>query len=291
METLESGVIPFTSDSSTSSSEANIPTLPAVWLKQQEAHLASSPQGNKSGCLPRSFQVGVQQELLCPVAGGSSLIQLRSRPVTIASDKLQPSDVNCGEVEVIMDNFHEDMNCRNDNIHSASSIDKCHRSSRSSRNRDLYLSYMDNGNSDSDGSADSFYERSFEAIESLLESELFTDDIQTSESEFQSDSSTKANSSLNLLEESPINVARRRFFSSACSNSISILAARLNNSKIPFGCTNSGKDDSMTESNRKSRLVRSHGILEKLKNLERSSQFHKEDHLTSAPSFEGIKSI
>jgi hypothetical protein len=44
-------------------------------------------------------------------------------------------------------------------------------------------------------------------------SELFTDDIQTSESEFQSDSSTnKANSSLNLLEESPINVARRQFF-------------------------------------------------------------------------------
>jgi hypothetical protein len=73
-------------------------------------------------------------------------------------------------------------------------------------------------------------------------SELFTDDIQTSESEFQSDSSTnKANSSLNLLEDSPINVARRQFFSSACSNFISILAARLSNSKIPFGCTNSGK--------------------------------------------------
>jgi hypothetical protein len=87
METLESGVFPFTSDSSTSSSEANIPTLPAVWLKQQEAHLASSPRGNKSGSLPRSFQVGVQQELLCPVAGGSSLIQLQSRLVTIASDK------------------------------------------------------------------------------------------------------------------------------------------------------------------------------------------------------------
>jgi hypothetical protein len=155
------------------------------------------------------------------------------------------------------------------------------------------LSYMDNGNSDSDGSADSFYERSFEAIESLLESELFTDDIQTSESEFQSESSTnKANSSLNLLEESPINVARRQFFSSACSNSISILAARLSNSKIPFGCTNSGKDDEIPESNRKSRLVRSEAILEKLKNLEQSSQFHKEDHLTSAPpSFEGIKSI
>jgi hypothetical protein len=119
----DSGVFPFTSDSSTSSSEANIPTLPAVWLKQQEAQLASSPQVNKSGSLPRSFQVGVQQERLCAVAGGSSLIQLRSRPVTIASDKLQPSDVNCGEVEVIRDNFHEDVNCRNDKIHPASSID------------------------------------------------------------------------------------------------------------------------------------------------------------------------
>jgi hypothetical protein len=42
---------------------------------------------------------------------------------------------------------------------------------------------------------------------------------------------------------------------------------------------------------RKSRLVRSEAILEKLKNLEQSSRFHKEDHLTSAPSFEGIKSI
>lgn len=54
----DSGVFPnsFTSDSSSSSSEANIPTLPAVWLKQQDEHLATP--NNKSGSLPRSFQVG-----------------------------------------------------------------------------------------------------------------------------------------------------------------------------------------------------------------------------------------
>lgn len=92
----DSGVFPnsFTSDSS-SSSEANIPTLPAVWLKQQGEHLATP--NNKAGSLPRSFQVG-QHETLAPpkstINCGSPSIKSRirdgkfgDRPFTIVSFK------------------------------------------------------------------------------------------------------------------------------------------------------------------------------------------------------------
>jgi len=85
----DSGV--FASDSSNSSSEANIPTLPAVWLKQQEEHLATP--NNKSGSLPRSFQVGVAASSTPIDYKARNLNGKEQRPFTIASDKPSAADM------------------------------------------------------------------------------------------------------------------------------------------------------------------------------------------------------
>nr|CAD7605541.1 unnamed protein product [Timema genevievae] len=75
-----------------------IPNLPAVWLKQQGEHLAT--HSNKSGSLPRSFQVGNETDR-------SSTFKPRlltrdgrpcsDRPFTIASDK--PPEINFDDIE------------------------------------------------------------------------------------------------------------------------------------------------------------------------------------------------
>ncbi|KDR08121.1 hypothetical protein L798_01654, partial [Zootermopsis nevadensis] len=85
---------------------ANIPTLPAVWLKQQGEHLATP--NKKSGSLPRSFQLShdahsLPHEASCK--GGSYRPRLLTRdgrscsdrPFTIASDK--PPEINFEDIE------------------------------------------------------------------------------------------------------------------------------------------------------------------------------------------------
>ncbi|XP_023701495.1 uncharacterized protein LOC111861290 isoform X2 [Cryptotermes secundus] len=84
----------------------NIPTLPAVWLKQQGEHLATP--NKKSGSLPRSFQLG--HDIHTPPhegssKGGSFRSRLLTRdgrlcpdrPFTIASDK--PPEINFEDIE------------------------------------------------------------------------------------------------------------------------------------------------------------------------------------------------
>jgi len=119
----DSGVFPnsFTSDSS-SSSEANIPTLPVVWLKQQGEHLATP--STKSGSLPRSFQVGQHEPSPIPQISDkkraespgvksrfrdSGKYPIPDRPFTIASDKPSPSDMSYDEMEQYMSKFNEHM--------------------------------------------------------------------------------------------------------------------------------------------------------------------------------------
>lgn len=117
----DSGVFPnsFTSDSS-SSSEANLPTLPAVWLKQQGEHLATP--STKSGSLPRSFQVGSHAPGPLPSNNNGrvespgvksrlrdfSKYPVPDRPFTIASDKPSPSDLSLEEMEEYVSQFHEE---------------------------------------------------------------------------------------------------------------------------------------------------------------------------------------
>lgn len=220
--------------------------------------------------------------------------------------------------------------------------------------RDLYLSYIDQegeAHSDSDASADSFYERSFEAIESLLENEIFPDSAIYSdassissggigrgnaanwaacllpppphssssttshESSCGSSSNNVAVLSSSSAKSSPTVTRRRSSFhphhhlNSADINSVSILAARLSNSRLPSGSNSvSANVPNSVEAavavaaveciaasvaaaaeNRKSRLVRSQAILEKLKHLEECSRFQRNE--PPSPSFEGMKSI
>ncbi|KAJ9587736.1 hypothetical protein L9F63_018844, partial [Diploptera punctata] len=63
----------------------NIPTLPAVWLKQQGEHLATP--NKKSGSLPRSFQLNHEIHTS----------RDSNRPFTIASDK--PPEINFEDIE------------------------------------------------------------------------------------------------------------------------------------------------------------------------------------------------
>ena len=84
----------------------NIPTLPAVWLKQQGEHLATP--NKKSGSLPRSFQLSHEVHT-APHEGSFKGGSLRSRlltrdgrscsdrPFTIASDK--PPEINFDDIE------------------------------------------------------------------------------------------------------------------------------------------------------------------------------------------------
>ena len=84
----------------------NIPTLPAVWLKQQGEHLATPSK--KSGSLPRSFQLNHEAKTVSRDSspkGGSYRSRLLSRdgrpcpdrPFTIASDK--PPEINFEDIE------------------------------------------------------------------------------------------------------------------------------------------------------------------------------------------------
>ncbi|XP_069682760.1 uncharacterized protein GEFmeso isoform X2 [Periplaneta americana] len=84
----------------------NIPTLPAVWLKQQGEHLATP--NKKSGSLPRSFQLSheIHTSAHEPNSrGGSFRSRLLTRegrscsdrPFTIASDK--PPEINFEDIE------------------------------------------------------------------------------------------------------------------------------------------------------------------------------------------------
>lgn len=226
-----------------------------------------------------------------------------------------------------------------------------YRSGRKAINhRDLYLSYIDQegeAHSDSDASADSFYERSFEAIESLLENEIFPDSaiysdassissgisrgnanwggmIPSSSSALSQDSGSSSNGGgssntpmLSSAKSSPTVSRRRSSFHShhhlhhhpnTDLNSVSILAARLSNTRLPSGSNNvSANMPNSVEAvvgvaaavaveciaaaaeNRRSRLVRSQVILEKLKHLEECSRFQRNE--PPSPSFEGMKSI
>lgn len=84
----------------------NIPTLPAVWLKQQGEHLATP--NKKSGSLPRSFQLSHEVHTSAhegSFKGGSLRSRLLTRdgrscsdrPFTIASDK--PPEINFEDIE------------------------------------------------------------------------------------------------------------------------------------------------------------------------------------------------
>lgn len=195
---------------------------------------------------------------------------------------------------------------------------------RSGRNkainqRDLYLSFIDqegDAHSDSDASADSFYERSFEAIESLMENDVFPDSAIYSDGS--SNSPGGARGGMPTFPESDGNrseitigsstggspvVNRRRSFHShhdhhnADINSVSLLAARLSNTRLSCGggstVVGSSSECAVTSSsakeNRRSRLVRSQVILEKLRHLEECSRFQRNE--PASPSFEGMKSI
>lgn len=261
-------------------------------------------------------------------------------------------------------NFHLDYNCADNG--STNGTDALSRTSSGNSNqaksfyrsgrkainhRDLYLSYIDQdgeAHSDSDASADSFYERSFEAIENLLENEIFPDSaiysdassissgisrgnvnwggkIPPSSSGISQDSGSScsnggsSNASLRTsssAKSSPTITRRRSSFHShhhhhnADINSVSILAARLSNTRLPPGSNNVTVNvpnsvesvvgaaavaaaeciaASVADENRRSRLVRSQVILEKLKHLEECSRFHRNEPLS--PSFEGMKSI
>lgn len=92
--------------SQTSLDATNIPTLPAVWLKQQGEHLATP--NKKSGSLPRSFQLSHELHTSAhegSFKGGSLRSRLLSRdgrscsdrPFTIASDK--PPEINFEDIE------------------------------------------------------------------------------------------------------------------------------------------------------------------------------------------------
>lgn len=154
------------------------------------------------------------------------------------------------------------------------------RNSRGLTARDLYLSYIDqdsgeNGRSDSDGSADSFYERSFEAIENFLESEFYGDGAiyqdQQSLITLPSKSTIPLSSSFWLTTPDSVN------------DKESGLEAK-NGLNLPLG-----REMGKNPESKKSRTVCSDAILEKLKHLEQCAQFTR-DCLPS-PSFEGIKSI
>ncbi|XP_063229434.1 uncharacterized protein LOC134534785 isoform X2 [Bacillus rossius redtenbacheri] len=73
------------------------PNLPAVWLKQQGEHLAVSTQ--KSGSLPRSFQVGneTDRSSFRPRLLTRDGKPCSDRPFTIASDK--PQEINFDDIE------------------------------------------------------------------------------------------------------------------------------------------------------------------------------------------------
>jgi len=114
----DSGV--FTTSSSSSSSEASLlPTLPAVWVRTQRPHFPEpSPASSKSGSLPRSFQMGQQQQL-----SESPENLMRPRPITIASD-MKPGEED--------GNFEED---HHHNVH----LHPSHRIYRPT-SRDLFTS-------------------------------------------------------------------------------------------------------------------------------------------------------
>lgn len=80
------------------------PTTPAVWLKQQQDHLADG--AIKAGSLPRSFQLNqespspsVDQDGTGECLAAFKLRRLADRPFTIASDKPSQSDLNLDDFE------------------------------------------------------------------------------------------------------------------------------------------------------------------------------------------------
>ena len=154
--------------------------------------------------------------------------------------------------------------------------------------RDLYLSYIDHDHdgedddaalSDSDASRDSFYERSFEAIESLLESEMFPDSAIYSDQDDVSLSTAHSDSPGN--RNGPVAQWRQSLCNGEMEDEDMASGTTL---RLPSHVPNITFSES-----RKRSLVCSQAILEKLKHLEECAQFQKDD--LSSPSFEGIKSI
>lgn len=201
----------------------------------------------------------------------------------------------------------ESLECLNNVPTSNKSLYRPNR--RAINHKELYLSYIDQegegADSDSDASADSFYERSFEAIESLLESELFPDSaIYSADENASTNSGSQYSSSWGLSssfqdsldsasQNSKSPSLRHPCFginahAHAQLNSISMLAARLSNSRLPSS-SSPLPFDNQAGHRRSSRLIRSQAILEKLKHLEECSTFVREE--LPSPSFEGIKSI
>lgn len=72
------------------------PTSPAVWLKQQRQHLASTPTSTKAGSLPRGFQLGTPDWHKARISP--------DRPFTIASDKAQ--ELNLEDMERYVESQH-----------------------------------------------------------------------------------------------------------------------------------------------------------------------------------------
>ncbi|GLG94517.1 Uncharacterized protein GBIM_01720, partial [Gryllus bimaculatus] len=89
---------PHSSTASTTNTAASLealdsaPTAPAVWLRQQGAHLATPSK--KSGSLPRSFQLAHGFGTAAAILAGTG------RPFTIASDP--PSEINFEDIERYM---------------------------------------------------------------------------------------------------------------------------------------------------------------------------------------------
>lgn len=165
--------------------------------------------------------------------------------------------------------------------------------------RNLYLSYIDQDNephSDSDASADSFYERSFEAIENLLESEMFPDsEIYSDQEDYCSSSNSAGSLGNNWSHSSPTkadNIGHTKDDSNLPSTLDFKPTFSFNNRLPPTAPSCKQTATSSSTSNidsRRSRLIRSQAILEKLKHLEECARFQREE--LPSPSFEGIKSI
>ncbi|GAB6020091.1 hypothetical protein CHUAL_002825 [Chamberlinius hualienensis] len=89
----------------TENSDKSSPTEPAVWLKQQQEHLAGG-KALKAGSLPRSFQLNNDSSSpggsFCSINSFIKQRHLVDRPFTIASDKPSQSDLNLEDFERYM---------------------------------------------------------------------------------------------------------------------------------------------------------------------------------------------
>lgn len=136
------------------------------------------------------------------------------------------------------------------------------------------LQLCDGEGHDSDGSADSYYERSFEAIEGMLESEIFRDSAIYSDPE-----------DLDLPNESRKSTLNRRVPPPKPAKPFSLAI-----DKKSFSTTTTPEFEHISIHDKlKGRRVRGHCIMERLRHLEKCTQSSPERDTTCARGFKSVK--